>query len=103
MGPKEKQGIIAGKGKRRYKTTRGMSFSAHMLACNLGSRAAGHLMYRLQVVGEIATAISDSSGGCSLPPLGVHEQAPPVDPVTSGIFAEEGTATKHHPLLLSLP
>ena len=37
------------------------------------------------------------------PLLGVQEQAPPVDPVTSEFGTEEGTATKHHPLLLSLP
>ena len=32
----------------------------------------------------------------------VHEQAPLTAPVTSRIRAEESTATKHHPLLLSL-
>ena len=37
------------------------------------------------------------------PPLGGHEQASTVATVTSGVTAEEGNATKHHPLLLSLP
>ena len=35
-------------------------------------------------------------------PCPVHEQTPHASPVTSGISAEEGTATKHHPLLPSL-
>ena len=38
-----------------------------------------------------------------MPPLGVCEQAPPVAPVTSEFGKKEGTATEHHPLLLSLP
>ena len=45
----------------------------------------------------------DSRSGCGPSPLGVHEQAPPAAPVTSEVSTEEGTATKHHPLLLSLP
>ena len=48
-------------------------------------------------------AISDSRCECGLPTVGVHEQVLPAGPGTSGIVSEEGTATKHHPLLLSLP
>ena len=36
-------------------------------------------------------------------PLGIHEQAPLAAPVTSEIGAEKAIATKHQPLLLSLP
>ena len=45
-----------------------------------------------------AIAISVSNGGHSLPSLGICEQAPPVVLVTSGVAAEEGNSTKHHPL-----
>ena len=34
--------------------------------------------------------------------LGVHEQVPPAPAVTSEVGTEEGTATEHHLLLLSL-
>ena len=57
------------------------------------------MVYRRQ--GQITTANSGSRGGSGLPPLGVSEQAPPAAAVTSGVRTE-GTATKHHPLLLSL-
>ena len=35
--------------------------------------------------------------------IGVCEQAPPAAPVTTEVSKEEGTATEHHPLLLSVP
>ena len=41
-----------------------------------------------------------------MPPLEACEWAPPVTPGTSGVGKnekKEGTATKHHTLLLSLP
>ena len=51
-----------------------------------------------------------STGGRGKPPqlsltpeLGVHEEASPTATVTSEVGLEEGTATKHHPLLLLLP
>ena len=59
------------------------------------------MVYRQQ--GQTLTVISDSSGERGQPPLGVHEQAPPVVPVTSEVNTEEGTATKHNLLLLLLP
>ena len=53
-------------------------------------------------LGQTATGISDSRGGHGPPPLGLHEQAPPMVPVTSGFAAKKGTTTEHH-LLASLP
>ena len=47
--------------------------------------------------------ISDSIGGHGPPPLAVHVQVPPTTPGTSEAGTEEGKATKHHLLLLSLP
>ena len=50
--------------------------------------------------------ISEARGRRGLPLLGSCEWALPVTPVTSGIGKKrkkEGTATKHHMLLLSLP
>ena len=59
------------------------------------------MVYRQQ--GQTTAVISDSTGGCGLPPLGFHEQTPSTAPVTSEDGREEGTATKYHPLLFSLP
>ena len=53
--------------------------------------------------GQTTGVISDSRGGSGLPPLGICEQAPLATPITSEGTTEEGTVTKHHPLLLSLP
>ena len=50
--------------------------------------------------GQTDPAISDSRGECGPPPLGVHEQAPPMAPVTSGVITEEGITTEHHPVFL---
>ena len=52
--------------------------------------------------GQATAGISDTRGGHGQPPLGVYEQAPPLTPVTSESSKEEGTATKHHPLWLSV-
>ena len=57
------------------------------------------MVYRWQ--GKATTVISDSRGGCGLPPLGVSEQAPLVAPITSEGSIEEGTVNEYH-LLLSL-
>ena len=54
------------------------------------------VVYRRQ--GKTTTFISDSRDGHGLPPLGVQEQGHPAAIVTSGVGAEEGTATKCHPL-----
>ena len=59
----------------------------------------GFFMHGLQVGGQTSTVITDSRDGHGLLPIGVHEQAPPVVPITS----EEGIAIKHKLLLLSLP
>ena len=59
------------------------------------------MVYRLWQ--QTSTAISDSREERGPPPLGVHEQAPPKSPVTSEVGREEGTDTKYHLLLLSLP
>ena len=48
--------------------------------------------------GNTATSILDSRGGHGPPPLGVHEQAPPMTQVTSRVTTEEGTSTKCHSL-----
>ena len=61
----------------------------------------GHILHGLQAVGE-NSVISESRGVPGLPPVGVHEQAPPAAPVTSEVGREEGTANKHDLLLLSL-
>ena len=53
--------------------------------------------------GQTRAVISDSRSRHGLPPLGVCEQAPLVAPVTSEVSTKEGTATKYHLLLLSLP
>ena len=52
--------------------------------------------------GQATGVISDTTVGHGPPPLGVYEQAPPVDPVTSELGTKEDTATDYHPLLLSL-
>ena len=59
------------------------------------------VVYRRQ--GKTTTFISDSRDGHGLPPLGVCEQAQPAAPVNSEVGMQEGNATEHHPLLLSLP
>ena len=59
----------------------------------------GRFFHDLQAVG----ANHDSRGGHGLPLLGVHEQAPPVAPVTSEVSTEERIATEHNLSLLSLP
>ena len=73
------------------------------------------LLHRLQVAvpsarakhKRVPLAWSTGSRGKQLQssqtPEGVHEQTPPVAPVASEVSTEEGTATKHHLLLLSLP
>ena len=38
-----------------------------------------------------------------MPPLGVCEQAPLAAPATSEVSTQEGTATEHDQLMLSLP
>ena len=53
--------------------------------------------------GQTATAILDSKCGHDPPVLGAGKQAPPVAPVTSEVSREEGIATEHHLLFLSLP
>ena len=58
-------------------------------------------MYRWQ--GQTNTVILDTRGVHVLPPLGVCEQAPPTDPVTSEVSTEEGIAIEHYAVLLSLP
>ena len=67
-----------------------------------GLNAVGSFLCGLQASGAKAV-ISNSSGGCGLPSLGILEQAPPTAPITSEVSTEEGTATEHHKLLLSLP
>ena len=52
--------------------------------------------------GKTISVISDSRGGCGPPLLGVYEQAPLADPVTSEGTTEEGIKTKHHLLLFLL-
>ena len=59
------------------------------------------MVYRWQ--GQTTTVISDTRSGHGPPPLGVREQAPLVAPIISEGTTEEGTATEHHLLLLSLP
>ena len=61
----------------------------------------GQLLLGLWVVGE-TTTILDARGWHGLTPLEVHELARHEAPVTSGVAAEEGTATECHLLLLSL-
>ena len=58
------------------------------------------MVYRWQ--GWTTAVISDSRVGHGPPQLGVHEQAPLVAPITSEDITE-GTVTKHHPRLLSVP
>ena len=53
----------------------------------------GYFLCGLQVVGANTAVISDSRGGHDLPPLGIHEQAPLVDPVVSEDTIEEGIMT----------
>ena len=65
---------------------------------------ASYTSYRWQ--GQTMVVISEAKGRHGSPPLGACEWAPPTTPVTSGVGKKgkkEGTATKHHTLLLSLP
>ena len=70
-----------------------------------GLRATGTscMIYRWQ--GQTVVVISEARGRHGLPPLGDCEWAPPAATVTSGVSKnkKEGTATKHHTLLLSPP
>ena len=59
------------------------------------------VVYRQQ--GQTTAVISGTRGGRGLLPLGVCEQAPLAASVTSEVSKEEGTATNHQWLLLSLP
>ena len=62
-----------------------------------------HLLYDLRVTGGQTTAvISDITGGHGLPQLEVYEQASPGVPVTSEFSTQEGNATEHQLLFLSL-
>ena len=61
------------------------------------------LLHDLQAAGTNHSSHLRNQRGCSLPPLGICEQAPPIAPITSEVSKGEGTATMHHPLLLSLP
>ena len=75
------------------------------------SQRVGCFWCRLQVVrhhlrslwGQITAVVSDTRSGHGQPPLGIWEQALHIAPVTTEVGTQEGTATKHHPLLLSLP
>ena len=61
------------------------------------------MIYGRQQGRTLAVAL-EAVGRCGLPPLGACEWAPPAAPVTSGVGKKkEGTATKHHTLLLSPP
>ena len=64
--------------------------------------------------GETTAVISDSRGGCGLPPLQVCELAPPVAAITSEVGTKEDTSTEHthccfhcpgnaHDLMMQLP
>ena len=68
-----------------------------------GLSMTGHLLSDLQVAGTKHSNHLKHQRGHGLPPLGVCEQAPFVAPVTSEVCREESAATKHQPLLLSLP
>ena len=90
LGQQKKPATIVGESEKgRNGSAIGISFCAHCV----GSQAPG----------KTTVAISYFRGGHSPPPLGIHEQVPPVAPVISGVTSEEGTATGCHPLLLSLP
>ena len=67
----------------------------------LSGQGVSYLVYRWK--GKTSTVSSHSRVGHSLPPLGVHEQAPFVATITSEGTTEEVMMAKHHPLLLSLP
>ena len=83
------------------------------LCAHTGFQVVEHLLHRLWVTGHLllgyrqqgqtAAIISDSRGVCGPPPLGVGEQAPPAEPSHLRGWQEEGTATEHHLLWLSLP
>ena len=59
-------------------------------------------MSDLQPAETNTAVISDTRRRHGPPPLGVCEQVPPAALVTSDVSKEEGSATEHHPLLLSL-
>ena len=73
----------------------------------------GPLLHRLEVEGPPTWAKCDgppfpwsTGGGGKHPEMGMvqyHEQAPHMAPVASEVGTKDGTATKHHPLFLSLP
>ena len=65
-----------------------------------GLSRTGYFLHGLQVTGAKHSSYLNSKCGCSLPPLGVHEGAPLVAPVTSEGTAAEGIATKNHLLML---
>ena len=66
------------------------------MASSAGHRRWGTSCKGYGQQGQTTTAVFDSRGGCGPPVLGVHEQAPSVTLVTSGISTEEDTAIKHH-------
>ena len=61
------------------------------------------LLHDLQVAGRNHSSYLRNQRGCGLPPLGMCEQASPGAPVTSEVVKKKGTATKHHPCLVSHP
>ena len=76
-------------------------WGCRILVCFLcGLSVTQCLLRDLQTAGTTTVVISETRGRCGLPPLGVCRWAPPVAPVTTEVGKREGTATKHHPLLL---
>ena len=98
LGPQEKQGTIVGEAERR-RSRAAIGISLH--TCGLSG--SGHLLYRLWVVGTNCHSHLRLDRWAWPTTLGVHEQATPVVPVTSGIATDKGTATEYHLLLFSLP
>ena len=95
-------------------TAIGTSFSMHMRTLRgwgyrwqastaQATSTTGSLLHGLQVAEQTTSVNSDSRGWHGLSPLGVHEQASPVAPVTSEVVTQEGSAIEHHLLLLSFP
>ena len=68
-----------------------------------GLSATQCLLGDLQVVGTNHSSHLRNQMGRGPPPLGILEQAPLGAPINSEDTTQEGTATQHHPLLLSLP
>ena len=79
-------------GQEKGQTTMGISFMVHGL-----SKTRSFFMVYWQM-GQTTAVIDDSRGHPGFP-----QQAPTIAPVTSESRTEEGFATKHHLLLLSLP